>query len=1263
MKKILTSLLALFASCAVLTACGGGNNAGTSSTPEASVPSSSIPEDSTVTDPHQEAMDLARDFVYGSLVDKDIEVSKDYTLIKTFYSGILDEELTITWTVDVTEGVTLVEGETEWTVEVKPATEDIFYTLTATLTDGDGHTSTFTLDRKVKKADQEVAEKITEAPVEGEAYKLYMYQEQKKNDLYFIGKMSGFYLGTNNASKGEGYEVSVDVFVEKVAGKDAYYLTFTYEGVKKYIGVANNWSNGSYHDNAIIAETTEVKADECKTFEFVWNNELKTLVATLDGVKSGKVEDTTETRTDTFFLGTSGSYYTFGAMSVSEAEGAYVGCLVKMVNKAEVSAEDKVASEKATLSVTTAFSGAVNEKLPTQGTTYGDVTIAWAVKSGDATITNNVLTAANPAADATIVLTATITCGTVSDTVDVEITVYPKSPVTQVTEVKEGEAYTVYMYQASKAKNYYLTGAMDGKYLATTDDITKAAKVYIENVDGGFKVYVMDANGAKSYITLEAFQADGKNYISASVSFSTEGSVFTYNSQFLTLCSKQVLASDTSKSDTFFLGTYGTYTTISASGSYYMTADKLGTEQFYATFGIIDESAITPPEGGEEPEVPELKTPEQIVNALYALADGESLTGPFTLTGKITALDSYNNPTFVVVGFESKPIYCYKLKVENAKVGDTITVTAQSMKNYGGTYEFMDCTLDSLVSGSEEGGEEGGETPTPEVPAGAIVVSIADYAAANSWANSTAYDTLTAEGFTVTVSGTPVGDYGLNTGKYYTNGNNWRVYQNENPSIVITAAEGKSIVSVIITYTIAKTGILLNGSTQIASDAIVTVGANSITFTVGNTSDGVTNGNIQITAIAVVLEDTGSVTPPAHEHNFVEGKCECGAEDPNYEAHEHKYEAVVTEPTCTVDGYTTHTCACGDSYTDSEVKAAGHAEENGDYKCDNCSAVVEPKDGEVLTVAQAKKLADALGAGNYTTNKYYMTVIIENVYNTQYGNANVKDANGDKYVIYGIYSADGNTRYDALSYKPVAGDEITVYGVIGSYAKNGAIDSYQMKNGWLDEVVAHNHNYEAVVTAPTCTADGYTTHTCSICQDTYTDGETPKTGHTTENGVCGNCGKTIGGEAPAQPEVVATFDFGANGSATHADGNDLGASKSYTSGSYTLSLTDMSKVYGPAYDAMGNSCIKLGTSKLVGSFTFTVPENVTEVCIYVAQYKANATTISVNGVSYTLTKASNNGEYDVIKVDTSTTKTVTFATVASTYRAMVNTIEFVGLPA
>ena len=51
----------------------------------------------------------------------------------------------------------------------------------------------------------------------------------------------------------------------------------------------------------------------------------------------------------------------------------------------------------------------------------------------------------------------------------------------------------------------------------------------------------------------------------------------------------------------------------------------------------------------------------------------------------------------------------------------------------------------------------------------------------------------------------------------------------------------------------------------------------------------------------------------------------------------------------------------------------------------------------------------------------------------------------------------------------------------------------------------HVHNYTAAVTAPTCTAQGYTTYTCT-CGDSYVGSYTNALGHSYANGVCDRCG-------------------------------------------------------------------------------------------------------------------------------------------------------------
>ena len=56
------------------------------------------------------------------------------------------------------------------------------------------------------------------------------------------------------------------------------------------------------------------------------------------------------------------------------------------------------------------------------------------------------------------------------------------------------------------------------------------------------------------------------------------------------------------------------------------------------------------------------------------------------------------------------------------------------------------------------------------------------------------------------------------------------------------------------------------------------------------------------------------------------------------------------------------------------------------------------------------------------------------------------------------------------------------------------------------EVLAANgHNYDSVVTAPTCTEQGYTTYTCH-CGDTYVDNYTEVTDHSYTEGTCSICG-------------------------------------------------------------------------------------------------------------------------------------------------------------
>ena len=129
-----------------------------------------------------------------------------------------------------------------------------------------------------------------------------------------------------------------------------------------------------------------------------------------------------------------------------------------------------------------------------------------------------------------------------------------------------------------------------------------------------------------------------------------------------------------------------------------------------------------------------------------------------------------------------------------------------------------------------------------------IEISIADYAAANNWANGTKYTTITKDGITLTASG------GGNTGKYYTSGNEWRFYQTESATLAISTGDYE-LVSAKIEYSSQNTGVLKSGDDNLSSGQEVAFGEgmHRASFAVGN-SGSATNGQVRITKATIVIK-------------------------------------------------------------------------------------------------------------------------------------------------------------------------------------------------------------------------------------------------------------------------------------------------------------------------------------------------------------------------------------------------------------------------
>ena len=127
------------------------------------------------------------------------------------------------------------------------------------------------------------------------------------------------------------------------------------------------------------------------------------------------------------------------------------------------------------------------------------------------------------------------------------------------------------------------------------------------------------------------------------------------------------------------------------------------------------------------PSSPELKTTKEIMDALYALKDGETIEGDYKLTGTINKIETpyhsdFKNVSVVIIvdGYGSKPVLCYRLEgtgADTIKVGDTITVSG-GLKNYKGTYELTQgCKLLKIDKVAPVETETTAETTAPETDA------------------------------------------------------------------------------------------------------------------------------------------------------------------------------------------------------------------------------------------------------------------------------------------------------------------------------------------------------------------------------------------------------------------------------------------------------------------------------------------------------------------------------------------------------------------
>ena len=261
-------------------------------------------------------------------------------------------------------------------------------------------------------------------------------------------------------------------------------------------------------------------------------------------------------------------------------------------------------------------------------------------------------------------------------------------------------------------------------------------------------------------------------------------------------------------------------------------------------------------------------------------------------------------------------------------------------------------------------------------------------------------------------------------------------------------------------------------------------------------SETVTEPTVDPSEPSEPVEDPTVPSEPTHEHSYTTAvtvpncaedgyttySCACGDSyvSDRVNAKGHSYAATVTAPTCTAEGYTTYTCDCGESYVADKTNAKGHsfgqwitlkepttsAAGKAERKCAACSAKEERTLDKIIE--------------NHTHS--YKSSVTKQPTCTAEGVKTYTCSCGGSYTE--SVAATGHNYSAKVTKQPTCNAE--------------GVKTYTCSkcSGFYNESIAQlSHSYAATVVKPTCSGKGYTKHICSSCGHSYHDAYTNAAGH------------------------------------------------------------------------------------------------------------------------------------------------------------------------
>ena len=560
--------------------------------------------------PATDVLENAKEYLYAMYKDSAEKTLKPFKRVSVV--TISGETIDVEWTAKVLtgpeDGIKIVPGDKTVTIEMNETPEEeLRYELTATVKKGED-TKSVTFTHYVPAVPKSGGMEVVKEVKTDTAFKFALVQGNLEKTLFFAGSMSGNYLATT-----EDAVAAEDVYVEAVEGgyrlyffagetktyidiheykegkagirltteptatfvwnEELHLFTTNVAGEDRYLGTYNTFNTISASATSYITGDNASKIGVSQFPAYLYKVEIKkavvTEVATDTAFKFGLVQGNLEKTL--FFTGKMSGTYLATTESLSKAVDVFVEAVEGGYRLYFFAGETKTY-----IDIHEYKEGKAGIRLTTEPT----ATFVWNEElhlfttnvAGEDRYLGTYNTFNTISASATSYITG-------DNASKIGVSQFPaylykveiKKAV--VTEVATDTAFKFGLVQGNLEKTLFFTGKMSGTYLATTESLSKAVDVFVEAVEGGYRLYFF-AGETKTYIDIHEYK-EGK----AGIRLTTEPTAtFVWNEE-LHLFTTNVAGEDR------YLGTYNTFNTISASATSYITGDnasKIGVSQFPA---------------------------------------------------------------------------------------------------------------------------------------------------------------------------------------------------------------------------------------------------------------------------------------------------------------------------------------------------------------------------------------------------------------------------------------------------------------------------------------------------------------------------------------------------------------------------------------------------------------------------------------------------------------------------------------------------------